>query len=155
MAHEGSDGTGDVPRGKPGSDATGSDVAEMIVAVAAPLASVRAAWTSEGMAAWWWPMFGDTTYDFTPAVGRSWRIATAEGGFGARGEFLDVDEDLIVLTWWWETDEDQTEADTVTVSFALGVGETQVRVAHRARPAALADLREGWLDCLERLAAQY
>ncbi|WP_413318562.1 SRPBCC family protein [Agrococcus sp. 1P02AA] len=126
------------------------------------MASADAVWelwtTAEGYEQWWWPMFGDTSYEVDAREGGSYRFRTATGGFGVQGRFLQLDEPKrIVLSWdWMSGDEggDQRE-DLVVVDLAeLGDG-THVRVTQTGPLDELEPLREGWQDCLTRLEEHF
>lgn len=125
---------------------------------ATPQAAWRA-WTDQReMARWWWPHLPDTTYDWTPAEGGTYRIENAQAGFGVHGVFTRVDEPrLLACTWIWSSSSDEpgdATEDTVEVSFEPDCEEkTVVTVRHTS--VAHVDgggARQGWNDVMDRLA---
>lgn len=123
----------------------------------APQAAWRS-WTDAAeLARWWWPMFPDTTYDWTPAEGAAYRIESAQAGFGVRGVFTRVDRPrLLAYTWVWLDDgPEQATEDTVEASFdPEGEDKTVVTVRHTSDSHADdGGARKGWNDALDRLVA--
>jgi len=121
---------------------------------------VFAAWTSaEGLATWWWPHLLDTTYEVDSVVGGRYEIRAEFAGFGACGQFLELDEpNRIRMTWSWMNDlagEPEDFGDRVTVTFTEVDGGTRLVLEHNLPDIAGEgeDIRHGWQDVLGRLAA--
>lgn len=133
-------------------------VAEATADVAASPTTVRDRFTSAGMKDWWWPQFSDTIYDFEPEQGRIYRIATEIGGFGVHGEFLDVDENFLVISWVWYGVDGEQNGESTTISFTpINDGAaTRVKVVQTAADATIAhESGQGWTAVLERLEELY
>jgi uncharacterized protein YndB with AHSA1/START domain len=119
--------------------------------VPAPRAAVRAAFLdADELARWWWPHLPDVTYQVDPRAGGAYRIRTDTAGIGVHGEILTLGEGAAVITWVWEEGSREEPAETVTIQFADVEGGTQVTVTHPCADAA--NLRQGWVDVLARLA---
>lgn len=114
------------------------------------------AWTDPTeLARWWWPMLGDTTYDWAPATGAAYAISSRSAGFGIEGRFTEVDEPhRLVFGWRWvSADEPEPPEDTVEVTFeSAGMG-TLVTVRHSSPQSRdeMDGLVQGWEDVLDRL----
>ena len=137
------------------SGAPDPDVLEVRQQVAADPARVHAAWTDPAeLARWWWPQLPGTTYDVDAREGGDYRIRADQVGFGVHGRFVAVEPpDRLELTWTWEDGDVDGPPERVEVSFAAHDGGTRVVVRHHlATPEAGEDYRQGWTDCLVRLA---
>lgn len=125
--------------------------------VHAPVEAVWRAWTtSEGIATWWWPQLPDTSYEMEARVGGRYRFESTAAGIGVHGEFTTVDEPhLLELTWLWVGGDEPEGADRVRVELQPDGDGTSVTVTHQqCQPADSGDdLRQGWGDVLDRLAA--
>ncbi|MBN8881387.1 uncharacterized protein YndB with AHSA1/START domain [Salana multivorans] len=132
-------------------------IAEIAVDLAANPAVAASAWTSTGLAAWWWPHHPDATYDFEPEVGRTFRLATERGGQAVRGEFLDVSEDFLAFSWVWIDEGEELDGEHVTVAFApLEGGEaTRVTVVQSSTRESVQAASRRWADSIQRLEAVY
>ncbi|WP_430592252.1 SRPBCC family protein [Humidisolicoccus flavus] len=127
---------------------------EVVASVAAPIDQVFAAWSTEMMPQWWWPMWDDVHYDFEPVPGRGWRIRTIEGGIGVHGEFIEVEDgEQLDFTWIWEGGhaDGSLRQESVTVKFSEFEDDTIVRVTQSASDDEIDSLTDGWQDCLTRL----
>jgi uncharacterized protein YndB with AHSA1/START domain len=121
--------------------------------VPADPAAVHAAFTSaDGLARWWWPHLPDTTYAVNGRTGGAYEIRSAAAGIGVRGDFVAVEPPTSIrMTWVW-LDEDRGAApEDVAIDFQPIAGGTLVMVTHEC-VANADDLRQGWIDVLERLA---
>ena len=131
-------------------------IAAVETSVTAPLARVRAEWCTDRLARWWWPMFQDTTYDFSPCAGRPFAIRSRAGGSSVTGRFLDIDEDFLVLSWVWAGPSGPEPPERVTVSFAMPIMPpygTALRVAQTVRPDTHDRVTARWRDLVGRLSA--
>ena len=122
--------------------------------VAADAETVWAAWTEpDRLARWWWPMFGDTTYDVDARDGGRFRFASVSAGMAVRGTFTVLDRPRrIGLTWVWEDEDGVGPEDVVVVDLEPRGDRTLVTVRHTTEAAGAAGYRQGWTDCLDRLA---
>ena len=127
--------------------------------VAAPVERVWAAFaTVEGLRAWWWRHWEDTTIEADLRVGGHLRIAAPAAGIVLTGDVLVVDEEegRLAATWTW-TDADGTSADEAfDVQLAAESQGTRVIVRHSgpwADEAPAASYSQGWTFVLDELAA--
>jgi uncharacterized protein YndB with AHSA1/START domain len=108
---------------------------------------------SDRLASWWWPHLPDATYDLDATVGGRYRITSAIAGIGVNGQYVALEPpQRIELTWVWEDRQPVEERVEVRLS---GIPDgTEVTVRHEvADESSLEGLRQGWTDCLARLAA--
>ncbi len=114
------------------------------------------AWTDPAaLARWWWPMLGDTTYEWAPASGAAYSIASESAGFGIEGVFTRVDEPrCLAFGWRWiSADEPNPPEDRVEVTFEPSGEGTLVTVRHSSPQTRgeMDGLVEGWEAVLDRL----
>ena len=126
--------------------------------VAVPPAEAWRVWTDPAeLARWWWPMLGDTTYDWAPASGAAYAITSEAAGFGVEGEFTEVAEPhRLSFGWRWvSADEPEPPQDTVEVTFEPDGTGTLVTVRHTSTQSRdqMDGLVEGWEAVLDRLVA--
>ncbi|MDQ4114856.1 MAG: SRPBCC domain-containing protein [Actinomycetota bacterium] len=113
------------------------------------------AWTDASeLAAWWWPMYTDTTYDLDVRPGGSYRFESRSAGIGARGTYIEIlAPERLTMTWTWLTDgTDDGPEDSVSVTFSAVDDTTVVRVVHSTAAEETEGYAQGWRDCLDRLA---
>ena len=113
------------------------------------------AWTDpDELAAWWWPMFADTTYDLDVRPGGNYRFESRSAGIGARGTYTEVlAPQHLTMTWVWLIDgADDGPEDSVSVTFSAVDDTTVVRVVHSTAAEETEGYAQGWRDCLDRLA---
>ena len=123
--------------------------------VAAPPERVYAAWTDVALlATWWWPQLPDTTYALDPMPGGRYRFRSEAAGIGVHGEVVALDPPhRLELTWVWEDGGTDGPEERVVVQVEAHGDGTLVTVTHEvADVASVAGYRQGWGDCLVRLA---
>jgi uncharacterized protein YndB with AHSA1/START domain len=100
--------------------------------VPAPPDEVWRAWTtSQGLKAWWWPQFPDTSHSIDPRPGGAYRIFSAAMGFGVRGELASVEPGTgFVASWVWLDGSSEGTVDRIEVSFAPVPEGTRQRIVH-------------------------
>lgn len=132
-------------------------VAEIAVDLGANPETATSAWTSSGLAQWWWPHYPDASYDFEPEVGRTFRLSTDEGRQAVRGEFLDVSEHFLAFSWVWIDEGRELDGEHVTVAFTpLADGEaTRVSIVQSATRDSVQAASRRWVDSIQRLEAVY
>ncbi len=117
---------------------------------------VFAAWTSaEALRSWWWPHIADTSYELDARPGGRYEIRSEAAGFGARGEFVEVDPPRrLGMTWVWLNHGRAAPEERVTVDFSASNGGTLVTLRHQLDPIAGEgdNIRQGWTDVFARLA---
>lgn len=130
----------------------------MIIEVSVPL-SVHDVWTlcttEEGLARWWWPQYGDTTYQIDPRPLHTYRFASASAGMAVHGDYILVEKyGALEFSWIWEDDRPPV-SDHVRVTFTPhGHHRTHVRITHtmiEPCPSGRDDYLQGWHDTISRL----
>lgn len=122
-------------------------------AVDAPPSRTWRAFSTDELAAWFWPPRFATTASLEPRVGGGLRIRSEAMAMGVTGEVVEVlDGERLLATWRWDGEEGET-------LLAIGVepeGDgSLVTVVHEGFPTAEAaeEHAQGWRDCLDRLPA--
>lgn len=115
------------------------------------------AWTTaEGLAAWWWSGWPDTTYEADARVGGQYRIDSHANGVGVKGEYLNVAPyDKLSFTWIWMEDGVDGEVENVTVTFTSTNGGTRVDLKHTGpwtSQEPVDNYRQGWNHVLATFA---
>jgi uncharacterized protein YndB with AHSA1/START domain len=95
------------------------DTLRLTRVVAATLARVWEAWTTEeGLASWWWSHLPDTTYSVDLRPGGSYRIEAPGPGFAVTGEYLRIEEPhQLEMTWVWLDHGQRGDLEQVAVTF--------------------------------------
>jgi uncharacterized protein YndB with AHSA1/START domain len=138
---------------------TPADAVVIAREIDAPVERVWRVWTEGALfAAWIAPTEGTRArapvFDARP--GGAWAVELVEPSgatWRGRGRFVEVERHArLVFTWGWDH---RPEESLVTVEFRALGARTQVVLTH-ARLATEAERREngqGWIECLDRLAA--
>lgn len=118
-----------------------------------PKDTLMKAWLESGaLQEWWGPA---ASVDWKPEVGNAFRFDyTAAGEKSAVvGEFRDISEDMLVLSWVGEGARKALGGTLVTVEFRKVAQGTEVALTHELLPtgAARDAQRLEWLGRLERL----
>lgn len=100
---------------------------------------------------WFWPERLQPTYAIDPVVGGSLRARSDVADLGVTATFRGLDPDRIVFDWQWDG---ATETTSVAIDIAPGEEGTLVTLTHsgNADESARDEHRQGWTDCLDRLA---
>jgi uncharacterized protein YndB with AHSA1/START domain len=120
----------------------------------APKDKVRKAWMDTGaLQKWWGPM---AAVDWKPGVGNAFRFdypLVAGDKSAVVGEFRDISDDMLVLSWVGEGGKKALGGTLVTVEFRKVPKGTEVALTHELLPtgAARDAQRTEWLGRLERL----
>ena len=127
--------------------------------VAATQARVWEAWTSaEGLAAWWWSHWADTTYAVELRPGGTYLIESPSHGVGVTGEFVGIEEpERLEMTWVWLDDGEPGPVEHVSVTFtAQDSAHTRISIVHTgpwATPEPAENYTTGWSFTLDQLEA--
>ncbi|CAI9404085.1 SRPBCC family protein [Aestuariimicrobium sp. T2.26MG-19.2B] len=129
----------------------------MVIEVVVPL-PVKDLWvlctTEEGLSQWWWPQFGDTTYQIDPRPLHRYRFASATAGVGVHGDYIIVEKfGALEFSWVWEDDGPQV-SDHVRLTFTPHGNRTVVRVTHtmvEPHPSTRHKFEHCWHDVIARL----
>ncbi len=120
-----------------------------------PKEKVMKAWMdSEGLQKWWGPM---AAVDWKPKLGNTFRFdypLVAGDKAAVVGEFRDISEDMLVLSWVGEGSKKALGGTLVTVEFRKVAKGTELALTHELLPtgAARDAQRNEWLGRLERLS---
>ena len=132
------------------------DDATVVVTADVPL-PVRTAFhaftDARRLALWYWPARLQTSYEIDASVGGMWRARSEVIDMGYTAVFGEVvPDERLAMTWQWDDDADISK---VEIDFAPTDTGTRVTVTHSDNPdiAARDQHRQGWTDCLTRLAA--
>jgi uncharacterized protein YndB with AHSA1/START domain len=120
-----------------------------------PKEKVMKAWMeAEGLQKWWGPM---AAVDWKPKLGNTFRFdypLVAGDKAAVVGEFRDISEDMLVLSWVGEGSKKALGGTLVTVEFRKVAKGTELALTHELLPtgAARDAQRNEWLGRLERLS---
>lgn len=111
--------------------------------------------TEAGLAQWWWPHLGDTTYEIDPRESHTFRFASTSAGIAVHGSYIVVEKyAALEFSWVWE-DEGPPVSDHVRLSLTCSTDQrTVVRLTHtmsEPSPHGWSDYRQGWADAVDRL----
>jgi uncharacterized protein YndB with AHSA1/START domain len=133
------------------------DDATVVVTAAVPM-TVAAAWDEftdvHRLAQWFWPERLQSSYEIDARVGGMWRVRSEEISMGFTAVFGEVvPNERLAMTWQWDEDDSISK---VEITFAAADDGAVVTVTHSANPSVeLRDEhRQGWTDCLGRLATR-
>jgi len=121
---------------------------------AVPKEKVRKAWLeAAALQKWWGPM---AAVDWKPKLGNTFRFdypLVAGDKTAVVGEFRDLSEDMLVLSWVGEGAKKALGGTLVTVEFRQVPKGTELALTHELLPtgAARDAQRTEWLGRLERL----
>jgi uncharacterized protein YndB with AHSA1/START domain len=118
-----------------------------------PREKVMKSWLEAGvLQKWWGPA---ASVDWKPEVGNAFRFDYLAAGEKSAvvGEFRDISEDMLVLSWVGEGGRKALGGTLVTVEFRQVGKGTEVALTHELLPTAAARdaQRNEWLGRLERL----
>jgi uncharacterized protein YndB with AHSA1/START domain len=119
-----------------------------------PPNKVRKAWLeAETLQKWWGPM---AAVDWKPQLGNAFRFdypLAAGDKCAVVGEFRDISEDMLVLSWVGEGGKKALGGTLVTVEFRKAPKGTELTLTHELLPtgAARDAQRTEWQGRLERL----
>jgi uncharacterized protein YndB with AHSA1/START domain len=120
-----------------------------------PKEKVMKAWMdAEGLQKWWGPM---AAVDWKPKLGNTFRFdypLVAGDKAAVVGEFRDISEDMLVLSWVGEGGKKALGGTLVTLEFRKVAKGTELALTHELLPtgAARDAQRNEWLGRLERLS---
>ena len=119
-----------------------------------PSDTLRKAWLESGaLQKWWGPA---ASVDWKPEVGNAFRFDYLAAGEKSAvvGEFRDISEDMLVLSWVGEGAKKALGGTLVTVEFRKVGKSSELALTHELLPtgAARDAQRLEWLGRLERLA---
>lgn len=120
-----------------------------------PKEKVKKAWMdAEGLQKWWGPM---AAMDWKPKLGNTFRFdypLVAGDKAAVVGEFRDISDDMLVLSWVGEGGKKALGGTLVTVEFRKVPKGTELALTHELLPtgAARDAQRNEWLGRLERLS---
>jgi uncharacterized protein YndB with AHSA1/START domain len=119
-----------------------------------PKEKVMKSWLEAGaLQKWWGPA---AAVDWKPEVGNAFRFDYLAAGEKSAvvGEFRDISEDMLVLSWVGEGSRKALGGTLVTVEFRQVGKGTEVALTHELLPTAAARdaQRNEWLGRLERLS---
>ena len=122
----------------------------------APKYKVMKVWMDVGSLQKWWATESLTSVDWKPKIGNTYRFEyqSASGEKSAvAGEFRELSDDMLVLSWVGEGGKKSLGGTLVTVEFRKVAQGTELALTHELLPtgAARDAQRAEWLGRLERL----
>jgi uncharacterized protein YndB with AHSA1/START domain len=104
----------------------------------------------EQLRAWFWPSSFDTTVTADVRVGGRYRVAATRPEMAVSGEYLEVvPAERLVMSWRWDGEE---ASSTVRIDVLGDDRGSGLSLTHEGlAPDAVAEHRQGWSDCLDRL----
>lgn len=145
--------TTDIPDAVRSDDIDDATVALTVLVDAEPERAFAAFVDPTHLAAWFWPERLNTRYETDAVTGGRYTILSETGDMAVSGTYLEVTPPRrLVMTWTWDGETTSTE---VLVEIREAGDGSEVRVTHGGNPSVegRAMHRQGWTDCLERLAA--
>lgn len=124
----------------------------LTVDLALPPQQAYAAFTDIAtLSEWFWPERLAPTYAIDASVGGTLRARSDVADLGVTATFRELESERIVLDWRWDG---ATEATTVKIEIAAAENGSALTLTHggNADEAARDEHRQGWTDCLGRLA---
>lgn len=102
-------------------------------------------------AEWFWPDRLQPTYAIDPAVDGTLHARSDVADLGVTATFREIEQTRIVLDWRWDGASDST---TVTIAIEPADVGSRLVLTHsdNADESARDQHRQGWTDCLDRLA---
>lgn len=117
-----------------------------------PKDKVMKAWLEPGaLQKWWGPA---ASMDWKPKLGNTFRFEYPAAGGAVVGEFRDLSDDMLVLSWVGEGGKKALGGTLVTIEFRKVDKGTELALTHELLPTGAArDVqRTEWLGRLERLS---